>query len=133
MNSITVTRWEKRKATIKITKKTEKQNKRNKKGGKKQKQKQKKTKTNHQNRSAIFIMVGFYYFDPGVGDLYNFDGFFKYDANITVNSKMDGKSKPSVRSCPTLKCGAALFLVGLFMSLQGLIFCSFAVRELEDC
>ena len=78
-------------------------------------------------------MVGLYYFDPGVGDLYNFDGFFKYDANITVNSKMDGKSKPSVRSCPTLKCGAALFLVGLFMSLQGLIFCSFAVRELEDC
>ena len=23
-----------------------------------------------QNRSAIFMMVGFYYFDPGVGNLY---------------------------------------------------------------
>ena len=47
---------------------------------------EKKTKQNHQNRSAIFIMVGFYYFDPGVGDLY-FDGFFYILYwNITVNS-----------------------------------------------
>jgi len=29
-----------------------------------------KKQKKHKNRSAIFIMVGLYYFDPGVGDLY---------------------------------------------------------------
>jgi len=77
MNSITVTRWEKRKATITITKKNGKKTKETKKVEKHRNNSRKKTKQNHQNRSAIFIMVGFYYFDPGVGDLY-FDGFFIY-------------------------------------------------------
>ena len=42
---------------------------------KKQKNREKKQKKKYQKRSAIFILGGFYYFVPGVGDLY-FGGFF---------------------------------------------------------
>ena len=54
----------------KSRKKTGKQRKQ--KGGNKNGEKNRKNneQQNHQNRLAIFILVGCYYFDPGVGDLY---------------------------------------------------------------